>query len=478
MGNDTSAMPLRPSQSSPLASLFSPCLTELSVSTVHKDSAIKQAVFVGSCTIATCGDDSNVHLWDAATLAELAMLPAISSKVTIMACVANDKLVTAHESDGGTFLWDLSFRSNPKVLHKLQSISENSDDPSRCVHRIVALESGWFATSYRSVLEDSWLYVWNETGVLVTRIERQDGDKLSDMLYIRVSDCPCLVTCHEPSSNLYIYKNIKEADARKRVSPQIACTELSGAIVMLHKVNHYTFASGSADGTIILWEHVEGASEPQFKPRELRRCESHIKAQNDDWRVRQMVNIYNSAYLLVAVGYGFFIFHVESGAALLQLDYIHDVHISHVAVVVDEDLESVGLLNASSSPAFSKFGDRILDGNSSVKEVAAARCSVDMRSDFERLRKIFLVSVHGNSFFVWRLVEGAYKKTIVLPAANQNPKVKRPKQQPKFKNIVEPEASYRLDAIFVQVFFSLLDIFVALLIHKFLCTELRLPCSY
>ena len=180
MGNDTSAMPLRPSQSSPLASLFSPCLTELSVSTVHKDSAIKQAVFVGSCTIATCGDDSNVHLWDAATLAELAMLPAISSKVT-------------------TLLWDLSFRSNPKVLHKLQSISENSDDPSRCVHRIVALESGWFATSYRSVLEDSWLYVWNETGVLVTRIERQDGDKLSDMLYIRVSDCPCLVTCRPPA---------------------------------------------------------------------------------------------------------------------------------------------------------------------------------------------------------------------------------------------------------------------------------------
>ncbi len=448
MGNDTSVMPLRP-QSSPLASLFSPCLTELSIVTVHKDKAIKHAIFVGSDTIATCGDDLSVHLWDAATLAELATLPDISSKATIMACVANDKFVTAHESDGGIFLWDLSARSSPKVLNKLQSPAANPDGSIRCVHRIVALDGGWFATTYWSVLEDSWLYIWNETGVLVTRIERQDGDRLSDMLFIRVSDCPCLVTCHEPSSNLYIYKNIKEADARKRVSPQIACTELSGAIVMLHKVNYSTFATGSADGTIILWEHVEGASEPQFKPRELRRCESHLKTPPDDWKVRQMVNIYNSAYLLVAVGYGFFIFHVESGAALLQQDYIHDNLISHVAVVVEDDMECDGLLNSSSSTASSKSGDRNLDGSSSVKDVSSC---MDTRSDFERLRKIFLVSVHGTSFYVWRLVEAAYKKSIVLPAANQNPKVKKPKQQPRFKNIVEPEASYRLDAIFIQVF--------------------------
>jgi WD40 repeat protein len=478
MGNDTSAMPLRPSQSSPLASLFSPCLTELSIATVHKDKAIRHAVFIGSDTIATCGDDASVHLWDAATLAELAILPDISSKATIMACVANDKFVTAHESEGSTYLWDLSFRSNPKILHKLQSPTENADDATRCVHRIVALDGGWFATAYWSVLDDSWLYVWNEIGVLVTRIERQDGDKLSDMLYIKVSDCPCLVTCHEPSSNLYIYKNIKEADARKRVSPQIACTELSGAIVMLHKVNHSTFASGSADGTIILWEHVEGASEPQFKPRELRRCESHLKTPTDDWRVRQMVNIYNSAYLLVAVGYGFFIFHVESGAALLQQDYIHDNLISHVAVVVEDDTDTAELLNLSSSTSSSKYVDRNLDGSSLVKDISTApTSSMDIRSDFERLRKIFLVSVHGTSFYVWRLVEAAYKKTIVLPAANQNPKVKKPKQQPKFKNTVEPEASYRLDAIFIQVF-PVVSSKTASAVCLLCCTELCLPCSY
>ena len=452
MGNDSSSMPLRPSQSSPLATLFSPCLTELSITTLHKDRAIKHAIFVGSNTIATCGDDPSVHLWDAATLAQLSTLPDISSKVTIMACVAHDKIVTAHESDGGTFLWDLSVRSHPKVLHKLQSPTDNPSEPTR-VHRIVALEGGWFATAYWSVSEDRWLYVWNEAGALVTQIERQDGDKLSDMLYIRVSDCPCLVTCHEPSSYLYIYKNVKEADVRKRVSPQIACTELSGAIVMLHKVNHSTFASGSADGTVILWEHVEGASEPQFKPRELRRCENHLKTPTDDWRVRQMVNIYDCAYLLVAAGYGFFIFHVESGAALLQLDYIHDNLISHVVVVVDDDADFVGALNSSSSNTSSKSGDRNLDGSSSGKDVAvAARSSMDMRSDFERLRKIFLVSVSGNSFYVWRLVDALYRKSNVLPAANQNPKVKKPKQQPKFKNMVEPEASYRLDAIFIQVF--------------------------
>jgi WD40 repeat protein len=459
MGNETSAMPLRPSYSSPSSSFLSPCLTELSIATVHKDRAIRQAVFVGSSTIATCGDDPSVHLWDTGTLSKLCTLPAVACKATIMACVANDRLVTAHESDGSTFLWNLSLRSNPELHQKL----EHPDDPKRCVHRIVALEGGWFATTYSNVSDDRWLYVWNDYGLLVTRIERQDGDKLLDMLYIRVSDCPCLVTCHghppprvsegASSSNIYIYKNIKEADSRKRVSPQIACTDQSGAVVMLHKVNHSCFASGSADGTIILWEHLQGASEPQFKPRELRRCEHPPKNQTDDWRVRQMVNIHNSAYLLVAVGYGFFIFHVESGTALLQLDYVHDNIISHVVVVVDDDLDSGGSINLSSSTASSKSADKSLDGTSPVKDVAAAsKSGMDMRSDIERLQRIFLVSVSGNVFYVWRLVEATYKKNLVLPPGNQNPKVKKPKQQPKFRNAEEPDASYRLDAIFLQVF--------------------------
>jgi WD40 repeat protein len=471
MGNDTSAMTLRHSQSSPSASLLSPCLTELSIATVHKDRAIKHAIFVGSNTIATSGDDPSVHLWDTGTLSELSTLPGIACKATLIASVANNRLVTAHESDGSAFLWDLSDRLNPVVIHKLQLPTENPDDPTRFVHRvhrIVALEGGWFATACLSVSDDRWLYVWNEAGLLFTRIERQDGDKLSDMLYMRVSDCPCLVTCHEPSSSnprhepsssnppLYIYRNIKDADARKRVSPQIACTELPGAVVILHKVDHSTFASGSADGSVILWEHVDGASEPQFKPRELRRCDSQSKTPTDDWRVRQMVNIFNSAYLLVVVGYGFFMFHVQSGQAILQLDYVHENLISHVVVVSDDDTDSFESISLSSSTASSKSAEKSVDGPSSSKDAAAAsKSSTDMRMDIDRLQKIVLVSVSGNSFCVWRVVEAIYKKTIDLPPANQNPFVKKKsKQQPKFKNAQEPEAINRLDAIFIQVFSS------------------------
>ena len=464
---------------------------------MHKDRAIKHAVFIGSNTIATCGDDISVRIWDAGTLAQLSTLPGMTCKATLMACVASNRLVTAHESDGSIFLWDLSSRSNPNVIHKLQKTlpTEHPDDPMRFVHRvhrIVALEGGWFATACWSVSDDRWLYVWNDAGLLATRIERQDGDKLSDMIHIRVSDCHCLVTCHEPSSSnpskdsppppLYIYRNIKEADARKRVSPQIACTELPGAIVILHKVNHSTFASGSSDGSVILWEHVQGASEPQFKPRELRRCDSQLKTPSDDWRVRQMVNIFNSTYLLVVVGYGFFIFHVESGQALLQLDYVHDNLISHVIVAFDDDMDSVESLNFSSSTASSKSAEKSLDGPSPIKDVAAAAKSTsDMKIDSDRLQKIILVSVSGNSFYVWRLVEATIKKTIVLPPANQNPKVKKPKQQPKFKNAVDPEASVKWDAIFIQVFpaiFLLQETCFFDTISLFLCTELRLPCSH
>lgn len=464
MGNESSAMPLRPSQysHSPLASLLSPCLTELSIATVHKDRPIKHAVFVGSNTIAICGDDPSVHLWDAGSLLHLSTLPGITCKATLLACVANNRLVTAHESDGSTFLWDLSSRSSPIIVNKLQSKSpiENADDPARFVHRvhrIVALEGGWFATACWSVSDDRWLYIWNDAGVLVTRIERQDGDKLSDMIYMNVSDCPCLVTCHEPSSNnpclppLYIYKNIKEVDARKRVSPQIAFTDLPGAVVILHNVNHSTFASGCADGSVILWEHVEGASEPQFKPRELRRCDSQLKTPTDDWRVRQMLNVFNSTYLLVVVGYGFFMFHVESGQILLQLDNVHENLISHVTVVFDDETDSFESVNSSSSTASSKSAEKSLDGTSSSKDVSAsAKSSVDMTNDLHRLQKIFLVSVSSNTFYVWRLVAAAFKKQNVLPPANQNPKWKKPKQ-PKFKNAVESEASNRLDAIFIQV---------------------------
>ena len=462
MGNDTSAMPLRPSQSSPTASSFSPCLTELSIATVHKDRAIKHAVFVGSNTIATCGDDPSVHIWDAGSLAQLSTLPDIVCKATIMACVGDKKLVTTHEVDGSTFLWDLSDRSNPVCTRKLIRPIENPDDPTPCAHRIIALDGGWFATAYSNVSDDRFLYVWNDAGELVTRIERQDGCKLNDMLYISISGCPCLVTCHDSSSssyvlfgvaassNLYIYKNVYEADAGKRGSPQIVCTQLSmGVVVMLHKVNHNTFASGSADGTIILWENVEGASEPQFKPRDLRRCESQLKSPTDDWRVRQMVNVYNNAYLLVAVGFGFFMFDVQTGAALLQLENVHENFVSHIVVVVDEDLDSGGSVNSSSSS-----GDKYLDVTSPVKDVvAAAKTSMDKRGDISTiLQKTFLVSVSGNSFSVWRLVTANFKKTIQLPAANQVPKVKKPKQQPKFKNAEEPDASNRLEAVFIQVF--------------------------
>jgi hypothetical protein len=502
MGNDTSAMTLRHSQSSPSASLLSPCLTELSIATVHKDRAIKHAIFVGSNTIATCGDDPSVHLWDTGTLSELSTLPGIACKATLIACVANNRLVTAHESDGSAFLWDLSYRSNPVVIHKLQLPTENPDDPTRFVHRvhrIVALEGGWFATACLSVSDDRWLYVWNDAGVLFTRIERQDGDKLSDMLYMRVSDCPCLVTCHEPSSSnprhdpsssnprhepssgnppLYIYKNIKDADVRKRVSPQIACTELPGAVVILHKVDHSTFASGSADGSVVLWEHVEGASEPQFKPRELRRCDSQLKVPTDDWRVRQMVNIFNSSYLLVVVGYGFFMFHVQSGQALLQLDYVHENLISHVVVVSDDDTDSVECTSLSSSTASSKSAEKSVDGPSPIKDAAAAsKCSTDMRMDIDRLQKIVLVSVSGNSFYVWRVVEASYKKTIDLPPANHNPLVKKKsKQQPKFKNAQEAEASNRLDAIFVQVFLSFSHKLHFFSVHTSNCHTQRCDC--
>jgi hypothetical protein len=323
------------------------------------------------------------------------------------------------------------------------------------------------------VSDDRWLYIWNDSGVLVTRIERQDGCKLNDMLYMRVSDCSCLVTCHEPftpCSNLYIYKNINEADAAKRDCPQIACTELFGAVVMLHRVNCYTFASGSADGSVILWEHAEGASEPQFRPRELRRCETQSRNPTNDWRVRQMENVHNSMYLLVAIGFGFLIFHVESGAALLQLENVHDNFVSHVVVIDDDDVDSVGSLNSSTSATSSKSGEKSLDAPSPVKDIAAAAKSVidkssDKRSDFERLQKIILVSVSGCNFYVWRLMEANFKRT------NTNPKVKKPKQQPKFKNAVEPEACHRLDAVFVQVFsFSIFNMMPSPLL-----TELRFP---
>ena len=115
-------------------------------------------------------------------------------------------------------------------------------------------------------------------------------------------------------------------------------------------------------------------------------------------------------------------------------------------------LDSGGPVNSSSSTASSTSADKSLDRISPDKDVAAAaKSGMDMRSDIERLQRIFLVSVSGNVFYVWRLVEATYKKTLVLPPGNQNPKVKKPKQQPKFRNAEEPDASYRLDAIFLQV---------------------------
>jgi hypothetical protein len=131
------------------------------------------------------------------TLAELASLPDISSKATIMARVADNMFVTAHESEANNFLWDLSSRSSPKFINKLQSRAANPDGSIRCAHRIVALEGGLFATAHCSVPDDSWFRIRNETGAVTTQIESQDRDKLGDMLFIRVSDCPCLVTCHE-----------------------------------------------------------------------------------------------------------------------------------------------------------------------------------------------------------------------------------------------------------------------------------------
>nr|XP_006814031.1 PREDICTED: WD repeat-containing protein 41-like [Saccoglossus kowalevskii] len=300
-----------------------PCnpYTEVQVLSAHTD-IVQHLLKIDDNRCVSAADDNTAIIWDIQTGKKLATLAFHSRPITSMLVIQSEhvqneylteKVLLTGSSDKTIAFWDLE---NGQLLH---TVNEHNST----VKCLVTWED---CHIFCSAGKD--LCVFSHHGILITKFSRQDED----------ADIQCLLPIKNNrvvvafQSVLAVYKLILSDEEEvlrvehwKTLPSSLQHRE---AIRCLIKISDVSFASGSLDGTIMVWTSHGLNPSREFNFIKKYKGDHHAYP----FSVQHMVAI-EERYILAAIGSGFCLYDVIKETCLAQSINSHYSKILHINFV-------------------------------------------------------------------------------------------------------------------------------------------------
>ncbi|XP_077989189.1 WD repeat-containing protein 41-like [Glandiceps talaboti] len=266
----------------------------------------------------SAADDNTAIIWDLETGQKLASLRGHSRPITCMLVICSDlvheehgieKVLLTGSSDKLICVWDIDSGQC------LRTITEHNGTV-KCL-------ANWDDRDiFCSGGQD--LCVFSHHGQLLTRLERQHEE--ADIQCLLPIKNNRLVVTSEKSISVYKLIVSDDESVHLEMWKNLQCHR--EAIRCLLKISEASFASGSIDGSIMVWTSHALNPSREFNFIKLYQGDSHCYP----FSVQDMVTV-EERYILAAIGSGFCLYDVIKETCLLQKLNAHYSKILHIDVV-------------------------------------------------------------------------------------------------------------------------------------------------
>ncbi|KAJ8299865.1 hypothetical protein KUTeg_022612 [Tegillarca granosa] len=294
--------------------------TELLPLHIHTD-IVRLLVLVDDRRCVSVGDDCLAVLWDIQLCCKLYVLSGHTRPITCVLLLdtkdnSNDWLLTG-SSDKQIRVWDLD-------QGKCVQIIEEHNTSVRC---LMSLQDHDIFIS-----GGEGLHLWSGDGKLLSSYDRSSEEAdISLMLFTKNER---LVTASSKELRVYSVINETEKNETKEFQGKITLTKKlpphREAIRELVMVSDIMFASGSLDGTIILW------STQSYLPTYTFNIMSEYKGKDQryPYSIQHMICV-EERYIMAAIGSGFALFDILTKRLICKKINAHYSKVLHLTFVCD-----------------------------------------------------------------------------------------------------------------------------------------------
>lgn len=293
----------------------------------HHTDIVRHLLVIDDRRCVSAGDDGVVVVWDTQLCMKLSFFEAHSRPITCMLSIdgknKDSNLLITGSSDKHIKVWNI--------------------DQGKCVQDIT--EHGTSVKCLLPVLENMFvsageqLHLWGEDGALLDTfpLDKQEAD-ISLLISTNLKNERFVTAC-DKELTVYSIKDLLDLNETSyRICQDKRLPEHLEAIRALVPVSDKLFASGSLDGTILLW------SSETFTPLKKLNTMADYKGKANMYPYSvQYIACENQKYLLAAIGCGFALFDTVSNTLLCRKVKAHYSKVTQLTFVCD------GLLLATCS---------------------------------------------------------------------------------------------------------------------------------
>lgn len=285
-------------------------LNELQILEGHKD-IVRLLVVLDQARIASASDDGTIMIWNYQTGVQIFALSGHTRPITCLLLLDLHTLISG-SSDRTIRVWNIDTGSCEHTI-------ENAHDGS--VQCLTKLESGseTKASLFCSGGNDLHLKVWEFSSsaqtppVLLGSMERQEEENLHCLLPISEDR----VVTGSNSSFLFVYN-------RRTFQFDKLLAYHRESVRCLVTVNDALFASGSLDGSVVVWQ-ADSLAPLKVLDYPEKYYENHIFTNSINH-----ITVLTERYIGAAVGRGFKVFDISTGDCVAECKDGHDANVTRI----------------------------------------------------------------------------------------------------------------------------------------------------
>ncbi|KAI0207827.1 WD repeat-containing protein 41 [Lamellibrachia satsuma] len=284
--------------------------TQIQILSQHTG-VVRRLLKISKYRCVSVSDDCQAIVWNIQSGRKWRTLVCHTRPITCMCLLDGStdgrQILLTGASDKRICIWDTETGTCLKCMEDLGSVSRS----------FVSLEDGSLFCS-----GGEKLCLWTQDGELLHSRERDAEEDVQQLLAVRND-----VIVAGADRDLIVYSVLTRGTS-KHLSLLQKLPQHREAVRSLVKVNELLFASGSLDGTIVLW------SVETFVPLQSFNCVEDYQGDDRLYRysIQHMMAVEGS-YIVSTVGSGFCVYEVESGTLLVEKVSAHYSKILHVEFV-------------------------------------------------------------------------------------------------------------------------------------------------
>eukprot|EP01102_Stenamoeba_stenopodia_P001604 TRINITY_DN11434_c0_g1_i2.p1 TRINITY_DN11434_c0_g1~~TRINITY_DN11434_c0_g1_i2.p1 ORF type:complete len:479 (+),score=70.36 TRINITY_DN11434_c0_g1_i2:150-1586(+) len=277
---------------------------------------------IDSVRFASASDDGAIIIWSYQTGEQIALLKQHTHPITCLLLLSQNILISG-SADKTIRMWNLESYECFKVLSK----------HTGSVKCLATLDEDRFC----SAGNDQSILIWQNDGELLASIERQEEENLNCLLPIMGHESGSRLVTGSNSSLLLVYRidtlSFDKLLAYHRES--VRC---------LVALPSFLFASGSLDGSIVVWQADSLAPLKILNYPDKYRDENRIF----NYSVASLVP-FSERYLIAAIGKGFRMYDIVSGDCIVESNDAHESDVLSIIPIDNEKFFHIATCSADSS---------------------------------------------------------------------------------------------------------------------------------